>query len=62
MRQAIACYKANFPEANARCADIATMFESDWQAKLTLGELDLRKRVGKSTFLSAARLAKGTPI
>jgi DNA (cytosine-5)-methyltransferase 1 len=43
---AIACYKANFPQADARCADIATILESDWQAKLTRTELDLRKRVG----------------
>ena len=43
---AIACYKANFPQADARCADIATILESDWQAKLTRTELELRKRVG----------------
>jgi DNA (cytosine-5)-methyltransferase 1 len=48
---AIACYKANFPQADARCADIATMLESDWQAKLTRTELELRKRVGRVDML-----------
>jgi DNA (cytosine-5)-methyltransferase 1 len=48
---AIACYKANFPQADARCADIATIMESDWQAKLTREELELRKRVGKVDML-----------
>ncbi len=48
---AIACYKANFPQADARCADIATLLESDWQAKLTRTELELRKRVGRVDML-----------
>lgn len=48
---AIACYKANFPQADARCTDIATMLESDWQAKLTRIELELRKRVGRVDML-----------
>jgi DNA (cytosine-5)-methyltransferase 1 len=48
---AIACYKINFPRADARCVDIATVMESDWQAKLTRTELELRKRVGKVDML-----------
>ncbi len=48
---AIACYKANFPQAEARCADITTILESDWQANLTCGELDLRERVGRVDML-----------
>jgi len=48
---AIACYKANFPQADARCIDIATMLESNWQAKLTRTELELRKRVGRVDML-----------
>lgn len=48
---AIACYRANFPQADAQCADIATMLESDWQAKLTRTEMELRKRVGKVDML-----------
>lgn len=48
---AIACYKANFPQADARCADISTMLESDWQAKLTRTELELRKRIGTVDML-----------
>ena len=48
---AIACYKANFPQAEARCADITTILESDWQANLTLEELGLRERVGRVDML-----------
>jgi len=48
---AIACYKANFPQAEARCADITTMLESDWQAKLTPSERKLRKQAGKVDML-----------
>lgn len=48
---AIACYKANFPQAEAQCADITTILESDWQAKLTRRERDLRKRVGRVDML-----------
>lgn len=48
---AVACYKANFPQAGARCADITTMLKSDWQAKLTSTELELRKRVGRVDML-----------
>lgn len=48
---AVACYKANFPQADARCADITTMLESDWQAKLTRAELELRKEVGRVDML-----------
>ncbi len=48
---AIACYQANFPRADARCADVAAMFEIDWQAKLTRTELELRKRVGRVDIL-----------
>lgn len=48
---AIACYKANFPQAEARCADITTLFESDWQTNLTPAELELRERVGKVDML-----------
>lgn len=48
---AINCYKANFPQAEAQCADITTMFESNWQAKLTQAELKLRKRVGRVDML-----------
>ena len=48
---AIACYKANFPKSDARCADITTMLESKWQSKLTRTELQLRKQVGKVDML-----------
>ena len=48
---AIACFKANFPQADARCVDIATMLENDWQAKLTRIEVELRKRVGSVDML-----------
>ncbi|MBV5328746.1 MAG: DNA cytosine methyltransferase [Chlorobium sp.] len=48
---AFACYKANFPNAEALCADITTMFASDWQAKLNRHELELRKRVGRIDML-----------
>lgn len=48
---AIACYKANFPQAEARCADITTMLNSDWRAQLTRTELDLRRRVGRVDML-----------
>lgn len=48
---AIACYRANFPEANAQCADIKTIFESDWKTKLTDRELELRRRVGRVDML-----------
>ncbi len=49
--EAIACYKANFPQAEARCADITTMLASDWRQKLTGVELDLQKRVGTVDLL-----------
>ena len=48
---ALACYKANFPHAEAKCADITTMFDYDWQAKLTRLELTLRKRAGRIDIL-----------
>jgi DNA (cytosine-5)-methyltransferase 1 len=48
---AIACYKANFPEANAQCADITTLMESDWRAKLTPAETELKSRVGEVDML-----------
>jgi len=48
---AIDCYKANFPQAEARCADITTLLERDWQAKLTLTELKLRNQVGRVDML-----------
>lgn len=48
---AISCYKTNFPQAEAQCADISTMLESDWQAELTRSELELRKRVGRVDML-----------
>jgi DNA (cytosine-5)-methyltransferase 1 len=48
---ALACYKANFPNAEAQCADITTMFDSDWQAKLTGPELEMRKRAGRIDML-----------
>ena len=47
----IACYKTNFPQANARCSDITTLLESDWQASLTSTELELKKQVGKVDIL-----------
>ncbi|MFB1486126.1 MAG: DNA cytosine methyltransferase [Thiocapsa sp. C3-sup] len=48
---AVDCYKANFPQADARCTDITTMLESDWQAKLTRAEVGLRKGVGRVDIL-----------
>lgn len=48
---AIACYKANFPQADARCADITTILESDWQANLTPEEMGLREQVGRVDIL-----------
>ncbi len=48
---AIDCYKANFPHAEARCADITTMLESDWQAELKPTELKLREQVGSVDIL-----------
>lgn len=48
---ALACYKTNFPYAEALCADVTTLFDCDWQAKLTPTELGLRKRVGKIDML-----------
>jgi DNA (cytosine-5)-methyltransferase 1 len=48
---AIACYKANFPFAEAHCADVASMFHTDWRAKVTQQELSLRKRVGEVDIL-----------
>lgn len=48
---ALACYKANFPQADSHCADLTTIFESDWQAKLTPAEQALRKRAGKIDML-----------
>jgi DNA (cytosine-5)-methyltransferase 1 len=43
---ALACYKSNFPNAETKCADLTTLFEKDWQAKLSCGELEMRKRAG----------------
>ena len=48
---AIACYKANFPAAQAHCADLVSMFHIDWRAKLTQAELNLRRRVGDVDIL-----------
>lgn len=48
---AIACYKANFPQAEVRCADIAAILESNWQTKLTDRDLELRKCVGRVDML-----------
>lgn len=48
---ALACYKENFPHAEVRCADVTTLFESNWGADLTPGEIELRKRVGKIDLL-----------
>jgi DNA (cytosine-5)-methyltransferase 1 len=48
---AIDCYKANFPQAEARCADITTLLERDWQSKLTPTELKLRNQVGRVDML-----------
>lgn len=48
---AVACYKANFPHADVRCADITTMLESRWQAKLTHQEMELRKKIGRVDML-----------
>lgn len=48
---ALACYKQNFPNAEVQCADVTTLFESDWQAKLTRSEMELRKRAGKVDML-----------
>ncbi len=48
---AIDCYKKNFPQANALCADIATMLESDWQLELTPTELELQKNIGRVDML-----------
>lgn len=47
----LACYKTNFPYAEAQCIDVTTLFENDWQAKLTKTELDLRKRTGEIDIL-----------
>jgi DNA (cytosine-5)-methyltransferase 1 len=48
---ALACYKENFPNAEAHCADVTTLFERNWQSKLSPGELALKKRVGKIDIL-----------
>jgi DNA (cytosine-5)-methyltransferase 1 len=48
---ALECYKANFPSAAAQCKDISTMLESDWSAKLSQQENQLRKKVGKVDIL-----------
>jgi len=48
---AIKCYKANFPKANARCADISALFERDWQADPSPIELKLQDQVGRVDLL-----------
>ncbi len=48
---ALACYKQNFPKATTQCADVTTLFESDWQAKLTKGETEMRRNAGKVDML-----------
>jgi DNA (cytosine-5)-methyltransferase 1 len=48
---ALACYKANFPNAEAQCTDVMTMFASNWQAKLTPAELEMRQRAGRIDML-----------
>jgi len=49
--EAIACYKANFPQAKAQCADLTTLFESNWRADLTTTELQLQKDAGRVDML-----------
>jgi DNA (cytosine-5)-methyltransferase 1 len=50
-KAALACYKANFPDAVVRCADISTIFNSNWKAKLTGSETTLRDQVGRVDLL-----------
>jgi DNA (cytosine-5)-methyltransferase 1 len=48
---ALACYKANFPSAGARCADISELLQGDWKARLNGDELGLRRDVGRVDML-----------
>jgi len=48
---ALACYKENFPTAEVQCADVTTLFDSNWSADLTPSEIELKKRVGKIDLL-----------
>jgi DNA (cytosine-5)-methyltransferase 1 len=50
-KAAIDCYKKNFPQADARCADIKTILESDWKSELTQKELELQRNIGKVDML-----------
>jgi DNA (cytosine-5)-methyltransferase 1 len=48
---AIACYKANFPDANAVCEDVSALFEDDWCSPLSSAEKELKNKVGSLDFL-----------